>query len=117
MIPAHRFAWEQASVAIPDGVDVIHLCGNRICVRPDHLALRDPVETSGFPTSRQLQILRVWIDLGMKWKSHTRIAEQLGVRSHTVATGLYLLRKRLGVASTREAVARLDARQPGWREP
>ena len=32
MIPAHRFAWEQAYGAIPDGVDVLHLCGNRICV-------------------------------------------------------------------------------------
>jgi DNA-binding CsgD family transcriptional regulator len=117
MIPAHRFAWEQASGAIPDGVDVLHLCGNRICVRPDHLALRDPGETSRLPTSRQLQILRVWLDLGMNWKSHTQIAARLGVRPQTVTTGLYLLRKRLGVASTREAVARLDARQPGWREP
>ena len=45
MIPAHRYAWERASGAIPDGVDVLHLCGNRICVRPDHLALRDPGET------------------------------------------------------------------------
>ena len=117
MVPAHRFAWEQASGAIPDGVDVLHLCRNRICVRPDHLALRDPGETSRLPTSRQLQILRVWVELGMQWKSHTRIAARLGVRAQTVAAGLYLLRKRLGVASTREAVARLDARQPGWREP
>jgi HNH endonuclease len=116
MIPAHRYAWEQAAGAIPDGVDVLHLCGNRICVRPDHLTLRDPVETSRFPTSRQLQILRVWVDLGMKWKSHTRIAEQLGVRPHTVATGLYLLRMRLGVRSTPDADQWLDAHRPGWRD-
>ena len=117
MIPAHRYARERASGAIPDGVDVLQLCGNRICVRPDHLALRDPAKTSRLPTPGQLRILRVWVDLGMKWKSHTRIAVRLGVRPQTVATRLYLLRKRLGVASTREAVARLDARQPGWREP
>jgi HNH endonuclease len=61
MIPAHRFAWEQAWGAIPERVDVLHLCGNRNCVRPDHLTLRDPVETSRFPTSRQLQIFRVWV--------------------------------------------------------
>ena len=116
MIPAHRFAWEQAAGAIPDRVDVLHLCGNRICVRPDHLTLWDPVETSRFPTSRQLQILRVWVDLGMKWKSHTRIAEQLGVRPQTVAAGLYLLRKRLGVRSTPDAVRWLDAHRPRWRD-
>ena len=116
MIPAHRFAWEQACGAIPDGVDVLHLCGNRICVRPDHLALRDPGKTSRPPTSRQLQILRVWVDLGMKWKSHTRIAARLGVRPHTVAAQLYLLRKRLGVASTRDAVAWLDEHRPDWRD-
>ena len=116
MVRAHRFAWEQASGAIPDGVDVLHLCGNRICVRPDHLALRDPGETSRLPTSRQLQILRVWLDLGMKWKSHTRIAARLGVRPHTVAAQLYLLRKRLGVASTRDAVAWLDEHRPDWRD-
>jgi DNA-binding CsgD family transcriptional regulator len=117
MIPAHRFAWEQAWGAIPDRVDVLHVCGNRNCVRPDHLTLRDPVGTSRFPTSRQLQILRVWVDLGMKWKSHTRIGEELGLRPQGVAKQLYLLRQRLGVANTREAVARLDARQSGWREP
>ena len=116
MIPAHRYAWEQASGAIPDGVDVLHLCGNRICVRPDHLALRDPGETSRLPTPRQLQILRVWVDLGMKWKSHTRIGEALGLRPQSVATHLYLLRKRLGARSTPDAVRWLDAHRPGWRD-
>jgi DNA-binding CsgD family transcriptional regulator len=116
MIPAHRYAWERASGVIPDGVDVLHLCGNRICVRPDHLALRDPGETSRLPTSRQMQILTVWVDRGMMWKSHTRIAEELGVGPGTVATQLYLLRKRLGVASTRDAVQWLDAHRPGWRD-
>jgi DNA-binding CsgD family transcriptional regulator len=95
---------------------VLHTCGNRICVRPDHLALRDPGETSRLPTSRQLQILRVWVDLGMKWKSHTKIAATLGVRPQTVSANLYLLRKRLRVANTLEAVAWLDDHQPHWRD-
>jgi DNA-binding CsgD family transcriptional regulator len=115
MVRTHRFAWEQASGAIPDGVDLIHLCGNRVCVRPDHLTLRDPGETSKLPTSRQLQILRVWVDLGMKRKSHTPMATRLGLRPHSVSTHLYLLRKRLGVASTRDAVQWLDAHGPDWR--
>jgi hypothetical protein len=116
MVRAHRFAWEQASGAIPDGVDVLHLCGNRICVRPDHLALRGAAETSRLPTSRQMQILRVWVDVGMNRNSHTRIAARLEVRPQTVATQLYVLRKRLGVASTRDAVQWLDAHRPDWRD-
>jgi DNA-binding CsgD family transcriptional regulator len=116
MVRAHRFAWEQASGTIPDGVDVLHLCGNRICVRPDHLALRDPAESSRLPTPRQMQILRVWVDLGMKWKSHMPMAARLGVRPQSVATQLYLLRKRLGVRSTRDAVQWLDTHRPGWRD-
>jgi DNA-binding NarL/FixJ family response regulator len=115
-VPAHRFAWESAFGAIPVGADVLHLCGNRICVRPAHLTLRDPGETARLPTSRQLQILRVWVDLGMQWKSHTRIATELGVRPQTVAGQLYLLRKRLGAASTRDAALWLDAHRPDWRD-
>jgi HNH endonuclease len=52
MIPAHRLAWERARGAIPDRVDVLHLCGNGNFVRPEHLTLRDPVETSRLPTFR-----------------------------------------------------------------
>ena len=116
MISAHRFAWEQASGAIPDGVDVLHLCGNRICVRPGHLTLRDPEEALREPTPRQLQMLRSWVRLGMKWRSHTRIGEELRLRPQSVSTQLYLLRKRLRVASTREAVTWLDEHRPGWRD-
>jgi DNA-binding CsgD family transcriptional regulator len=117
MVRAHRFAWEQASGVIPDGVDVLHVCGNRICVRPDHLTLRDPAEKGRLPTARQLQILKVWVELGMKWKSHARIAAKVGVRPQTVAAQLYLLRKRLGAASTRDAVQWLDTHRPDWRAP
>ena len=34
---AHRFAYEQAKGAIPDGLEIDHLCRNRRCVNPDHL--------------------------------------------------------------------------------
>jgi DNA-binding CsgD family transcriptional regulator len=117
MVPAHRFAWEQAFGPIPDRADVVHRCGNLRCVRPDHLTLSDPAQVRRLPTSRQLQILRVWVDLGMKWKSHTRIGEELGLRPQSVARHLYLLRKRLGVRSTPDAVRWLDAHRPEWRDP
>lgn len=37
MVMAHRFAYEEAKGAIPDGLDLDHLCRVRNCVRPSHL--------------------------------------------------------------------------------
>lgn len=34
---AHRFAYEYYKGAIPDGLDIDHLCRVRDCVNPDHL--------------------------------------------------------------------------------
>jgi predicted RNA-binding Zn-ribbon protein involved in translation (DUF1610 family) len=36
-VRAHRFAYELANGAIPDGLVLDHLCRNRLCVRADHL--------------------------------------------------------------------------------
>lgn len=34
---SHRLAWESANGPIPDGLDILHLCDNKKCCRPDHL--------------------------------------------------------------------------------
>lgn len=34
---AHRFAYELLVGPIPDGLQLDHLCRNRLCVNPDHL--------------------------------------------------------------------------------
>lgn len=34
---AHRISYELAYGEIPEGADIDHLCGNRACIRPEHL--------------------------------------------------------------------------------
>lgn len=36
---AHRWSYRRYNGAIPDGMQVHHLCGRRNCVNPDHLVL------------------------------------------------------------------------------
>jgi hypothetical protein len=50
---AHRFAYEALIGPIPDGMQLDHLCRNRVCVNPDHLEIvTSAVNTSrGWPTT------------------------------------------------------------------
>ncbi len=36
-VPAHRWCYEHLVGPIPEGLDIDHLCRNRLCVNPDHL--------------------------------------------------------------------------------
>lgn len=42
MVKAHRYAWEQAHGAIPEGMVIDHTCWNRACVNVAHLRLATP---------------------------------------------------------------------------
>lgn len=37
MVYAHRYSWETAYGAVPQGLNVLHRCDTPRCVRPDHL--------------------------------------------------------------------------------
>lgn len=41
---AHRFAYENIYEPIPKGLQIDHLCRNKLCVRPDHLEAIPPRE-------------------------------------------------------------------------
>jgi len=36
-VRAHRYSWERVNGPIPEGLEIDHMCHNRLCVRPEHL--------------------------------------------------------------------------------
>jgi DNA-binding CsgD family transcriptional regulator len=114
MVLAHRFSWELERGKIPEGGDLIHICSNRTCVRPDHLALKRQDDRLT-PTVRQLTVLRTWMRFGSRYGSLKAAASELGIAAHSAAEHLSHLRKRLGVHRTADAVTWLDEHLAGWR--
>ena len=50
-IMAHRWSWEHHVGPIPDGLQIDHLCRNKICVNPAHLEPVTPRENNLRSTS------------------------------------------------------------------
>jgi DNA-binding CsgD family transcriptional regulator len=107
MLRAHRFAWELDNGPVPRGFEVDQVCGTRVCVRPDHLALVDPARRQSEPTPRQVEVLRRLAELGTAYGSLQTVATELGLHRQTVTNLVFDARKRLGVRTTDAAIALL----------
>lgn len=64
---AHRVAYEMARGPIPPGMQVDHLCGNKVCVNPDHL---EPVTLQ--ENLRRARVAGRIFDLGVFHKAKTQ---------------------------------------------
>ena len=77
---AARVAYALAYGEVPEGLAVVHACGNTLCVNPDHLNLADPSEL--VPQSKLTPAEAVLIresDLPVK-----EVAELYGITQSTV---------------------------------
>lgn len=52
VVAAHRFAYERTKGAIPEGMQVDHICTRRCCVNPDHLQVTTPEQNSALSRTR-----------------------------------------------------------------
>ena len=76
---AHRWKWEETHGIVPKGLELDHLCRNRLCVEPTHLEAvtrRTNVLRSNSPCAKQAQ--RTHCPLGhpydesntLRWQGH-----------------------------------------------
>jgi hypothetical protein len=45
-VHAHRYSYQLVHGEIPDGVHVLHRCGDKLCTNPAHLYAGDPVQNA-----------------------------------------------------------------------
>jgi hypothetical protein len=116
MLRAYRYAWKLAHGEVPAGVDVVHRCRTRQCVRPEHLALRVRAERPHRPTPRQIDVIRGSAQRSLRRGALNEVAAELGISLQAAGSNLWQMRTRLGVSDNREVITWLDGHQPGWRK-
>jgi hypothetical protein len=109
MVRAHRYSWEMDHRQLRPDDELVHICGQRRCVRPDHMELRDPDARRARPTPRQQALIRRVSELGGGRGAIAQAARALGLQEPNAYRLLYEARKRLRVDSTAAALDWLAA--------
>jgi len=67
---AHRWTWEERHGPIPAGLEVMHLCDNKLCVNLDHLAI-------GTHTANMAMAGLHGLLIGQKFHTHCKRGHEL----------------------------------------
>jgi hypothetical protein len=73
-VRAHRYSWEKAKGPIPDGMEIDHVCHNRLCVRPSHLRIttrkQNAENRSGLGSNNTSGVRGVrWVESRGRWRA------------------------------------------------
>ena len=79
-VVASRVAWELANGPIPAGMRVLHTCGHKGCVNPDHLQLN--VSHTAKLLAEDIPVIRSQLALGV---SQNKLAKDYGVKKQTIS--------------------------------
>lgn len=83
---AHRWYYEQANGPIPDGLQLDHLCRQKICVNPDHLEPVTPLRNARRGSSAKLTDVQAREIYARRLAGETLrgLASEFGVSSGTI---------------------------------
>lgn len=104
MFVAHRWVWENAHGKIPSGLNCLHRCDNKACVKPEHLFLGTAKDNALDMVSKGRQNPRPGCFAMLKVRATAR-GELIGI-SKLVPSDVFQIRKRLAQKESCRSIAR-----------